>query len=242
MSRGGGAGRMGGKDLPFEVDADLENQIAQYRADQVDDEDWLRTLYPEMKVRQPPPPSAWERQRVADYRELRRLRREGSFFIDNPKTGKRNPAEFNAFEDQPTFNNKKQKRSTGLPNLKKTVMLREFLPDELKDLAPSDDEEEEARQTRVQSQMSQIKKKRVDKLARFDEGGDDDAVAADKVDDDEADENEERDEDGIDIPEDDDFSEDEDDLGNDYNAEKYFDDGDGIDDEGGDDGGGEDAW
>lgn len=38
---------MGGQDLPFEVDAALEDQIAAYRENQFDDEDdWTKTLYP----------------------------------------------------------------------------------------------------------------------------------------------------------------------------------------------------
>lgn len=53
MSRGGrggfagSAGRMGGKDLPFTVDADLEDQVLAYQ-DELgdDDQEWMKTLYP----------------------------------------------------------------------------------------------------------------------------------------------------------------------------------------------------
>lgn len=50
MSRGGRGGgavggvRVGGKELPFEVDAALEDQIAKFAYD--DDDDWTKTLYP----------------------------------------------------------------------------------------------------------------------------------------------------------------------------------------------------
>lgn len=50
MSRGGragsSAGRMGGQNLPFEVDAALEEQINSYRVTYGDDDDWVTTLYP----------------------------------------------------------------------------------------------------------------------------------------------------------------------------------------------------
>lgn len=52
MSRGGrgglagGAGRMGGKDLPFTVDADLEDQVLAYHNEMNDEEEWTKTLYP----------------------------------------------------------------------------------------------------------------------------------------------------------------------------------------------------
>lgn len=45
--------------------------------------------------------------------------RNGPLFIDVPVTGKRNLAEFNAFEDVATYTSKKTKRAGGLPNLKK---------------------------------------------------------------------------------------------------------------------------
>lgn len=37
---------MGGKDLPFEVDANVESELAAYRAEAGDDDDWVKTLYP----------------------------------------------------------------------------------------------------------------------------------------------------------------------------------------------------
>lgn len=50
--------------------------------------------------------------------------RSGPFFIDTPKTGKRDPADFNAFEDVATYSNKRAKRTGGLPNLKKAPIGR----------------------------------------------------------------------------------------------------------------------
>ncbi|EMF11135.1 uncharacterized protein SEPMUDRAFT_150147 [Sphaerulina musiva SO2202] len=250
MSRGGrgglagGAGRMGGKDLPFTVDADLEDQVLAYHNEMNDEEEWTKTLYPPMNIFHAPPPTAREKRLVSALREYRNAARNGPYFIDSPAAGKRDLAEFNAFEDVATYSNKRAKPTGGLPNLKKLPIVKSLLPRELWDLCDDDDEENGTTEGEApKKNLNFLKKKRLDKLAQFDDDADD-AAAADKDDDDEVNENEDGGEDEVEELRDDDFSEDDDDLGNDYNAEKYFDDGDGADDDGdgGDGGGGEDAW
>lgn len=117
--------------------------------------------------------------------------------------------------------------------------VKELLPRELWDIVSDGEEDDDETAPPVKKNLDFLKKKRLDKLARFDDNADADGAA--DVDADDADEREADDEDQVEIPEDDDFSEDDDDLGNDYNAEKYFDDGDGADDDG-DDAGGDEAW
>ena len=71
-----------------------------------------------MKIYNAPPPTAAEKRLVGFYRAHRTAERNGPFFMDSA-TGKRNLAEFNAFEDVATYSNKRTKRVGGLPNLKK---------------------------------------------------------------------------------------------------------------------------
>ncbi|KAF1821285.1 uncharacterized protein K489DRAFT_382329 [Dissoconium aciculare CBS 342.82] len=244
---GGGAGSMGGQMLPFEVDMALESEINAYREKEGQDEadEWTKQLFPNMKIYPQPSATASERRLIQKRREHRTAMRNGPFFIDAPKSGKRDLSSFNAFEDQASFINKRAKRTRGLPNLKKLPIVPGFFPPELHDVIttttstgdPLDPQQPPKRN------LDWLKKKRIDKLAQFDENGaqnDDDNDDNDDVPKDD----ENNGEDDVEEPQDDDFSEDDDDLGNDYNAEKYFDDGeDGDgDDGGGDEGGGEDAW
>ncbi|KAM3421776.1 hypothetical protein BST61_g2154 [Cercospora zeina] len=114
----GGAGRIGAKD--FEIEADLEDEITAYRNEIGDgDDEWTKILYPEMKVYLAPPPTDREKKLVGYFRQHRNAMRNGPFFMDGATTGKRNAAEFNAFEDVPTYGNKRIKRAGGMPNLKK---------------------------------------------------------------------------------------------------------------------------
>lgn len=196
------------------------------------------------------------------WREHRTAMRHGPLFIDVPKTGKRDLAEFNAFEDVASYNSKKVKRTGGLPNLRKVPIgrhlspplpnttaalpsnfttVKELLPRELWDIV-SDGEEGADNVESTKKNLAFLKKRQLDKLAQFDEGADADPTADAKDADDEVNEADEEGEDGIEEPQDDEFSEDEDDEGNDYNAEKYFDDGDGVDDDGDDGGANDDAW
>ncbi|EME41440.1 hypothetical protein DOTSEDRAFT_55261 [Dothistroma septosporum NZE10] len=241
MSRGGrgggGASRLNG--IPFDIDPKLEEEMNAFReGEREDDDDWVKTLYPSMQVDLPPPPNEKEKREVNAWRQHRAAMRNGPFFMDTPLTGKRDLATFNAFEDAATYGNKRTKRTGGLPNLKHLPIVKECLPKELWDVVGDDEDGGEDAEA-PRKNLAFLKKKRLDKLAQFDDGADIDAV---NVDDDDEQANQDEDGgDGVEIPEDDDFSEDDDDLGNDYNAEKYFDDGDGVDDDG-DDGGGEDAW
>ncbi|PIA97597.1 hypothetical protein CB0940_06289 [Cercospora beticola] len=234
--RAGGAGRIGAKD--FEIEADLEDEITAYQNEIGDgDDEWTKTLYPEMKVYLAPPPTDREKKLVSYFRQHRNAMRNGPFFMDGPTSGKRNAAEFNAFEDVPSYANKRIRRTGGMPNLKKLPIVKELLPRELWDVISDGEEKEDGEAPK--KNLNFLKKKRLDKLAQFDDDVDE---TADKDDDDEMNENEDGGEDDVEELRDDDFSEDDDDLGNDYNAEQYFDNGDDIDDEGDGDGGGEDAW
>ncbi|GIZ37533.1 hypothetical protein CKM354_000097800 [Cercospora kikuchii] len=233
--RAGGAGRIGAKD--FEIEADLEDEITAYQNEIGDgDDEWIKTLYPEMKVYLAPPPTDREKKLVGYFRQHRNAMRNGPFFMDGPTSGKRNAAEFNAFEDVPSYANKRIRRTGGMPNLKKLPIVKELLPRELWDVISDGEEKEDGEAPK--KNLNFLKKKRLDKLAQFDDDVDE---TADKDDDDELNENEGGGEDDVEELRDDDFSEDDDDLGNDYNAEQYFDNGDDIDDEGDGDGGGEDA-
>lgn len=119
---------------------------------------------------------------------------------------------------------------------------KRFLPKELWD-AVNDGEEEGGGEATKKMDLDFLKKRRLDRLAQFDEGAEGDVVAGAGDDDDEEDANPNKkdDEDGDEVPKDDDFSENDSDFGNDYNAEKYFDDGDGADDDG-DGPADEEAW
>jgi hypothetical protein len=261
-----------------------------------------------MKIYPQPFATASERRLIQKRREHRTAMRNGPFFIDAPKSGKRDLSSFNAFEDQASFINKRAKRTRGLPNLKKlpigTYRLGEkpsafvwimpsYFPFLFSEKSPTRERRKEGLKQGILNLMSHVhhptdtqiyqprktvpgffppelhdvittttstgdpldpqqppkrnldwlKKKRIDKLAQFDENG---AQNDDENDDndDVPKDDENNGEDDVEEPQDDDFSEDDDDLGNDYNAEKYFDDGeDGDgDDGGGDEGGGEDAW
>ncbi|KAF2167021.1 hypothetical protein M409DRAFT_22460 [Zasmidium cellare ATCC 36951] len=244
MSRGGrgggGAGRMGGRDLPFEVDAALEEQMAAYRG-YADDDDWTKTLYPPTEVYKYIPGIAHEKRLVSKWREHRSAMRNGPLFIDVATTGKRDLAEFNAFEDIATYSSKKAKRAGGLPNLKKVPIVKDLLPRELWDVV-SDGEEGGDNPDATKKNLAFLKKRKLDKLAQFDEGADGDAAADAKDADDEVNEADQEGEDGVEELQDDDYEEDEDDLGNDYNGEQYFDNGDDADDDGDDGGANEDAW
>ncbi|CAK3819508.1 hypothetical protein DOTSEDRAFT_55261 [Lecanosticta acicola] len=234
--RGGGGG--GGPTLPFDIDTALQDEVAAY-SNNNDNDDFTKMLYPDIKggVRLAPLVTEQERELINIYREHNAAMRNGPLFVDEPKTGKRDAAEYNAFEEVQSYGNKKVKRGDGLPNLKKVPIVKDALPRELWDLV-SDGEEDEEGGKSTKKNLDFLRKKRLDKLAQFDDGADVERTADN--DDDEGEEQADE-EDQVELPEDDDFSEDDDDLGNDYNAEKYFDDGDGGDDDG-DDAGGDDAW
>lgn len=136
---------------------------------------------------------------------------------------KRSAAEFDPFEDQPTYAKKYQKTEFRLPDIRKHKFAApHLLPKELWPTIGYNPKGEVEGAPKKKLILS--KKSGLDKLARFDEdaeekgaGGADDDDDAAKGDDEDAEE--------PDGPEDDDFEEDEDDDNDDYNAEQYFDDG-----------------
>ncbi|CZT15750.1 uncharacterized protein RCC_01584 [Ramularia collo-cygni] len=242
MSRGGrgggpaGVGRMNGQALPFDVDTALEDQVAlnSYQTD-----DWANSMFPPMNVHMAPSATTFEKKLVQIMRETNEDRRNSPFYLGDA-TGKRDASTFNAFEDVNTFSYKKAKRlHSEKPDLDNVPLIREILPPELAHFATDGDDPTVVSEARAKN-LAFLKKKRIDKLARFDEGADADAPADD--DDDDDDKDGDGDEDGVEAPSDNDFSEDDSDMGDDYNAEKYFDDGEGDDDGGGEEGGGGDDW
>lgn len=120
-----------------------------------------------------------------------------------------------------------------------SISVREILPPELSHFVTDGDDPTVVSQARAKN-LAFLKKKRIDKLAQFDEGADIDAGADD--DEDEAKDGDGDGEDGVEAPSDDNFSEDDSEMGDDYNAEKYFDDGEDDDDGGGGEEGGGEEW
>lgn len=72
-----------------------------------------------MKTFHAPLPTAAEKRLVGFYRAHRTAERNGPYFMESANAGRRNLAEFNAFEDVATYSNKRAKRTGGLPDLKK---------------------------------------------------------------------------------------------------------------------------
>jgi len=189
-----------------------------------------------------PPLTAREKKKVQIYREMIAEKHASPAYTGPPGSlkalcNKRTAADFNVFEDQQTYNKKYEKKPFRLADPKKRKWQAPHLfPKELWEhigYNPDASEDEQAPRKKI------VLNKTLDKLARFD----DDAETGGK--DDDADEEVNADEDAdpdVEAPRDDDFSEDEDDDGNDYNAEQYFDDGEDDHEEAGDEGGGGEDW
>lgn len=227
---------MNGQALPFDVDTALEDQVA---LNAYQNDDWTNSLFPPTNVHMAPPATTYEKKLVQHTREINEARRNSPFFLGDA-TGKRNAANFNAFEDVNSYTNKKAKRiHSEKPDLDNVPLIREILPLELHDLVTDGDDPTVVSEARAKK-LAFLKKNRIDKLAQFDEGADVDPSADD--DEDDAKDGNGDGEDEVEVDSDNNFSEDDSDMGDDYNAEKYFDDGEADDDGGGDDGGGGEEW
>jgi len=184
------------------------------------------------------------------YREMIAQKHAGPFYT-GPKGSlkslcgtKRSAAEFNPFEDQPTYGKKYERKEFRLPDIRKHKFAAPHLfPKELwATIGYNPNAEGGEVAGGVKKKLMLSKKTNLDKLARFDEDAEQGAAAG--GDDDESAENRnEEDADEPEGPRDDDFDEDEDDDGDDYNAEQYFDGGeDDYEDAGGDEYAGDDGY
>lgn len=121
------------------------------------------------------------------------------------------------------------------------ITVKDLLPRELWDIVSDGEEGGDSADT-TKKNLAFLKKRKLDKLAQFDEAADADVGADAKDAEDDVNEADQEGEDGVEELQDDDYSEDEDDEANDYNGEQYFDNGDDADDDGDDGGANEDAW
>ncbi|GAB1736398.1 hypothetical protein D0862_03213 [Hortaea werneckii] len=257
MSRGGarsGGGMMRGQPLPFDVDPDLEKDILGYDVESAingGQEDPRQALYPPYPggVPRAPPVTAREKRLVNTYRSLTAARHAGPFYT-GPKGSlkaicgtKRSAAEFNPFEDQPTYGKKYERKEFKLPDIRKHKFATpQMFPKELWTTIGYDParDGEGGEGGGPKKKLMLSKKTGLDKLARFDEDADEKGAGG--GDDDEGEEGKENEDDEEpEGPQDDDFEEDEDDDNDDYNAEQYFDGGEeDYEEAGGDEYGGDD--
>ena len=171
-----------------------------------------------------------EKRLIAIERDIIAKRHAGPFYTGPPGSlkalcNKRTAADFNAFEDQPTYGKKYQKPEFKLPDLKKHKFAApQLFPKELWETIGYNPDDGDDPDAYAKKKLVLNKKTVIDKLARFDEDADEGVADAGGDDDDgEAKEDgEDGEDDGL---KDDDFDEDDDDDANDYNGEQYFDDG-----------------
>jgi DNA-directed RNA polymerase III subunit RPC7 len=191
-----------------------------------------------------PPPTEREKRLVQIHRDMLARKHASPFYTGPPGTlakvlvqagTKRSAAaaDFNAFEDQPTYGRKFARREFRFPDLKKHKFAApQLFPKELWATIGYDPNADP--DSLPKRKLGLAKKGVVDRLARFDEDNADGAGAEEE----EEVIQEAEDEEGLEAPQDDDFEEDEEDDNNDYNAEQYFDGGEDDFEEGGDEGGG----
>jgi len=192
--------------------------------------------------------TARERRLVNTYRSLTAGRHAGPFYT-GPKGSlkaicgtKRSAAEFNPFEDQPTYGKKYERKEFKLPDIRKHKFATpQMFPKELWTTIGYDParDGEGGEGGGPKKKLMLSKKTGLDKLARFDEDADEKGAGGDDDEGEEGKENEDDEE--PEGPQDDDFEEDEDDDNDDYNAEQYFDGGEeDYEEAGGDEYGGDD--
>ncbi|WPH02852.1 Hypothetical protein R9X50_00572000 [Acrodontium crateriforme] len=251
MSRGGrgGFGRGANHDLPFEVDPELQEELAKYGAEEKsnngtdDRKAFLFPPYPGGVPRAPPVTEA-QRRRVNIMRELRAKQHASPFYTGPPGTvekmrrgEKRSAADFDAFNDQPTYGKRFEAKEFKMSDPKKLKFANPaILPRELWDtfgITEADVNGGNAHSERKIFLGNSIK----DKLAKFDDDADED----DEAQEDEAGEGGDDEEAEDEQQQETDF-EDAEDENDDYNAEQYFSDGDGDGEDAGDgDGYGDDG-
>jgi DNA-directed RNA polymerase III subunit RPC7 len=196
-----------------------------------------------------PPPTAQEKKLVQIYREIIAEKHASPAYTGPPGSlkaicGKRTAADFDPFTGQQTYAKKYERKPFRLADPKKRKWQAPHLfPKELWEIIgynPNAGDNEQPRKKIVLNKRTNL-----DKLARFDDDAEEGVNGVDEEPEDVI--NPEDDAEDVEAPRDDDFEdEEEDDDKNDYNAEKYFDDGeDDYEDGGGDEyggGGGEDGY
>ncbi|KAK5169649.1 DNA-directed RNA polymerase III subunit C31 [Saxophila tyrrhenica] len=258
MSRGGRGGARGGSisnmktnEIPFEIDPELSETADRCNDDDGEarkkDKDSARKIFPNFgEMIFPAPITRFERAIVQLDRATTARRRAGPFWTGNKdqwaqyeaKTDGPVRGHYNAFEDAATYSRRLMKKRWRPADLTEIKLDKRFFPKELQGLVDKDYERNAKRQ-----KTGPAKKSVTDMLSRLDENGDedeepesdaeadaDDANKSQKGSDDEEDFDKE--------PGDTNFESDEEEMGGDYNAERYFDGGDEDDDEGGGGGGG----
>ncbi|KAK4542558.1 hypothetical protein LTR36_006606 [Oleoguttula mirabilis] len=229
-------GTMGGQKLPFDVDPDLEKEVLAYDAEgtKADEDDPKQAFvwppYPG-GVPRAPPVTERERRKVNIYRDMIARKHAGPHYTGpmgslKALCNKRTAADFNAFEDQPTYGKKYGPKEFRLPDLTKVKFAAPYLfPREIwETIGYNPDADPDDPNAPPKKKLMLSKKTTFDKLARFDD--DDEKGAGDATDDDDGEDKDDDDEADGDGPQDDDFDEDDEDDGDDYNAEQYFDGGD----------------
>ncbi|KAF2718812.1 hypothetical protein K431DRAFT_296551 [Polychaeton citri CBS 116435] len=239
MSRGGrggfGGGRntiskMGGRDLPFDIDADLETRYDELGGDDLE-------LFPDRTLPFAEPPTEREKRTFATGKRIRGAMRRGPLFANINRTAgfkrAQAAAEYDAFDPPDTYRKQKAVKERHVPDISQVNLYQELLPQELWEEAGFLDASSKTKKP-VRKSTTTLK----ERLAKFDEAAEANEAKGDKEDED----NEEKDEDAPEEVQDDDFEEDEEDN-DDYNAEQYFDTGENdYDDLGGDDGGADDGY
>ncbi|TKA51160.1 hypothetical protein B0A55_12720, partial [Friedmanniomyces simplex] len=247
MSRGGrggfggprhGAGMMAGVKLPFDVDPELElpsnNNTNEDGSLKKKEDDPHQKLFPPYigGVPHAPPPTAAEKKLISIYRSLLAAKHASPAYTGPPGSlqalcGKRTAAEFNPFEDQQTYGKKYEPRPFRLADPKKRKwQAPRLFPRELWGVigfdGDADPDAGEGEGQPVRKKIVLNRRVNLDRLARFDEDGEDggggEAGEEDGGEGGNGEEEGEGEGDG-EAPRDDEYSEDEDDDANDYNAE-----------------------
>ncbi|MCJ1362083.1 hypothetical protein MMC16_001185 [Acarospora aff. strigata] len=244
----GGRGRGGGilGDLPYDPELQIDTTPS--------------ALFPKYDPAAPKPLTRIERIEIAHFRSFRERMHEGPLYAvlgDNVRVGKQGASassQFDPFEGMPTYSMKYIKKRRRLPRLDTRPYVLEFFPEELWSvLDPEHAMQNGTGEPTKRKKLFTSGTKRESLLAEFDReipGDPEDkakqhrADALDRLGNDDEDDDPEKLAEDDEPPEeeemDEDFEEDEDAMGGDYNAENYFDNGD--DDAGDDyDGGGGDG-
>lgn len=240
MSRGGrgggrggggfGRGKMGGVDLPWEYDPELEIKTKPTE------------LFPPIPPPIAPPGRRSEKAQVTRYRALRDRIHEGPLYTilgDTVRVGKSGPpsaALFDPFLGMPTYTQKYMKQRRKIPRLDTRPYVMRFFPEELWSiLDPTHATGNGNTPPKKKPKLLQISKSTT--MSRLERMEQEEARKQNDEDEEDEENEKERDDDGLPQElEDNDYEDDEEDD-DDYNAENYFDNGEkDYDDGGGNDG------
>lgn len=225
--RGGGKQRIGGQEVSWDYDPELVIETKP------------QEMFPDIDLPRARPATQQEKASIARYRALRKSIHDGPFYTilgDNvriSKSSSKRAAEFNPFEDMPTYTQKYKPASRKLPRFDTRKYQLRFFPEELWDTIDLSRRRKDAGTTTQTTK--QAPRPRLDDVEDETE-----AKTGNEEDEDPTAKPDEEDEASEANPEDD-FSEDDSEMGADYNAENYFDagdddadagDGEGLDDPG----------